>query len=141
MNEPIDVSHLKSLGAHELYDTNIPPSSSILEVFKNPGKGSPYVISFTCDEFTSLCPKTGQPDFGVIRISYIPKDHCIETKSLKMYLMAYRNYGTFMEAATNKMLNDFVQVCQPIQMQITAEFHTRGGIKTSVVAEYKEDKE
>jgi 7-cyano-7-deazaguanine reductase len=112
----------------------------LLEVFKNQYPDRDYKIIHTAPEFTSVCPKTGQPDFGVINIEYIPDVLCIELKSLKFYLNSYRNDGIFYEHVTNKILDDLVSICKPRYMKIRAEFNVRGGISSTVTAEYmKED--
>lgn len=108
----------------------------LLEVFQNQYPNRDYKIIHTAPEFTSLCPKTGQPDFGVITIEYIPDDLCIELKSLKFYLNSYRNDGIFYEHAANKILDDLVSVCKPRYMQIKAQFNVRGGISSVIKAEY-----
>ena len=108
----------------------------LLEVFKNAYPDRNYNITHTAPEFTSVCPKTGQPDFGVITIEYIPDKLCIELKSLKLYFNSYRNDGIFYESVTNKVLDDLVEVCKPRYMLITAEFNVRGGISSRVKAEY-----
>jgi 7-cyano-7-deazaguanine reductase len=105
-----------------------------LETFPNPRPERDYTIEIRCPEFTSMCPKTGLPDFGEIRISYVPDRTCIELKALKFYLMEYRNQGIFYEAATNKILDDLVGACHPRQMTVTGAFTARGGITTTVVA-------
>ena len=109
-------------------------SSSALETFPNPCPERDYEIAIHCPEFTSLCPKTGLPDFGEIHITYIPDTRCIELKSLKYYMLGFRNQGIFYEAATNKILDDLVQACQPRRMTVTGAFTARGGITTTVVA-------
>ena len=114
--------------------------SKILEVFNNQYPNRDYTVYHEAPEFTSLCPKTGQPDFATITIEYIPDQLCIELKSLKFYLNSYRNDGIYFESATNKILDDLVEVCQPRYMRITAEFNVRGGISSTIEAEYsKED--
>lgn len=107
-----------------------------LELFDNPRPQRDYRITIRCPEFTSVCPKTGQPDFGEITIEYGPDQHCIELKSLKFYLYGYRNKGIFYESLTNEILDDLSSVCKPRWMKITARFTPRGGITTDVVAEY-----
>ena len=107
-----------------------------LETFPNPRPERDYEIEIRCPEFTSMCPKTGLPDFGEIRISYTPGARCIELKALKYYLLGYRNQGIFYEAATNKILDDLVAACQPRHMTVTGAFSARGGITTNVVAKY-----
>lgn len=108
----------------------------ILETFSNPHPGRDYLIDTVCPEFTSVCPKTGQPDFGTLTIRYIARDHCFELKSLKLYLQQYRNHGAFYEDVTNLILDDLVEVTQPKWMQIKADFTPRGGIRTTVTVEY-----
>jgi 7-cyano-7-deazaguanine reductase len=111
---------------------------SPLETFPNPRPERDYEIAIRCPEFTSVCPKTGHPDFGEIAIRYVPGHSCIELKSLKYYLNGYRNEGIFYEAATNKILDDLVAACHPRRMTVTGAFTARGGITTTVVAEYTE---
>jgi 7-cyano-7-deazaguanine reductase len=107
-----------------------------LETFPNPRPQREYVIEIDCPEFTSMCPKTGLPDFGTIRIRYVPDALCLELKAIKYYLMGYRNQGVFYEAATNKILDDLVSACQPRRMTVVGDFTARGGITTKVTAEY-----
>jgi 7-cyano-7-deazaguanine reductase len=111
----------------------------ILKTFKNEFQNRDYTIVHKAPEFTSLCPKTGQPDFGTITIEYVPDKFCVELKSLKLYLNSYRNDGLFYESATNKILDDLVAVCKPRYMLITAEFNVRGGISSVIEAEYYSD--
>lgn len=110
--------------------------STTIETFPNPRPERDYEIQIRCPEFTSVCPKTGQPDFGEISIAYTPDTQCIELKSLKFYLQSYRNQGIFYEAATNRILDDLVAACRPRRMRITGAFTARGGITTTVVAEH-----
>jgi 7-cyano-7-deazaguanine reductase len=105
-----------------------------LECFKNQFKN--YEITVSIPEFTSVCPRTGLPDFGVITIRYTPDIWCVELKSLKMYILAYRNLGIFYENAVNRILRDFVKVSKPIQAVVTGEFNVRGGMKSVVEAAY-----
>jgi len=107
-----------------------------IELFDNPRPGRDYSISICCPEFTSVCPKTGQPDFGQIRIEYIPEQSCIELKSLKFYLQSYRNKGIFYERLTNEILDDLAGACRPKWMRVTASFTPRGGITTDITAEF-----
>ncbi|MBI2485960.1 MAG: NADPH-dependent 7-cyano-7-deazaguanine reductase QueF [Deltaproteobacteria bacterium] len=107
-----------------------------LETFKNQYPGREYEIEITCPEFTCLCPRTGQPDFAVIRIKYVPDELCIELKSLKLYMFSYRNLGEFHEYVTNKILDDIVEVCRPVRAEVVGDFNLRGGIKTIVKATY-----
>ena len=111
-------------------------AETTLETFPNPRPEREYEIAIACPEFTSLCPKTGLPDFGEIRITYVPGDRCIELKSLKYYMIAFRNRGIFYEAVTNQILDDLVGACQPRRMTVTGDFSIRGGIKTVVTAAY-----
>jgi 7-cyano-7-deazaguanine reductase len=110
------------------------------ELFDNPHPERDYVITIRCPEFTSVCPRTGQPDFGEIIIEYIPGKVCVELKSLKFYMQSYRNRGIFYEALTNEILDDLTGVCKPRWMKVTSRFTPRGGMTTEVVAEYKVEK-
>jgi 7-cyano-7-deazaguanine reductase len=107
-----------------------------VETFPNPRPGREYEIAISCPEFTSRCPKTGLPDFGEIRITYVPGDRCIELKALKYYMIEFRNRGIFYEAVTNQLLDDLVAACQPMRMTLTGDFSVRGGLKTVVTATY-----
>ena len=107
-----------------------------LKVFDNPNPERDYSITIRCPEFTSVCPRTGQPDFGEITIEYCPDKLCIELKSMKFYMQSYRNEGIFYEALTNRILDDLTNVCDPRRMKITSKFTPRGGITTEVKAEY-----
>jgi len=107
-----------------------------LETFPNPYPQRDYSIETICPEFTSLCPITGQPDFGTLTITYVPDRDCIELKSLKFYLQQYRNHGAFYEQVTNQILDDLVAVCRPRRMTMLAAFTPRGGIRTNVTVEY-----
>lgn len=111
--------------------------SKELETFPNPHPDRDYMIHVVCPEYTSLCPKTGQPDFATIEIDYIPDRTCIELKSLKLYIWSYRNEGVFFEDVTNRILNDLVAACDPRWMKVTAKFNVRGGITTDVTAEHR----
>ena len=111
--------------------------SLTIETFPNPRPERDYEIEIRCPEFTSMCPKTGLPDFGEIVIRYTPDRACVELKALKYYLLDYRNRGIFYEAATNQILDDLVSVCHPRRMTVTGAFTARGGITTKVVAEYQ----
>ncbi len=113
----------------------------LLEVFENSHPERDYTVIHEASEFTSVCPKTGQPDFANITIEYVPDKLCIELKSLKFYLTSYRNDGIYFENVTNKILDDLVEICRPRYMLITAEFNVRGGIESTIEAEYfKENK-
>ncbi len=109
---------------------------AILETFANEFPQREYTIEIVCPEFTSICPKTGQPDFGTLTITYVPAARCVELKSLKLYLQQFRNEGIFYEHATNRILDDLVAVTAPRRMQLKAAFTPRGGITTIVTAEY-----
>jgi len=111
-------------------------SSSTLETFPNPRPERDYEIAIRCPEFTSVCPKTGQPDFGEIRITYVPDASCIELKSLKYYLIEFRNRGIFYEHATNQILDDLVSAIEPRRMTVVGDFSVRGGMATTVTAQY-----
>jgi 7-cyano-7-deazaguanine reductase len=108
----------------------------ILEVFTNPHPGRQYTIEIIQPEFTSVCPQTGQPDFGTVTLTYIPDKACLELKSLKHYLQQYRNQGIFYEDITNRILDDLVAACRPKQMRVHSCWSARGGIRTNVTAEY-----
>jgi 7-cyano-7-deazaguanine reductase len=112
-------------------------SEPSLETFPNPRPERDYEIDTRCPEFTSVCPVTGLPDFGEIRITYVPERTCIELKSLKLYLVGFRNRGIFYEAATNQILDDLVAACQPRRMTVVGDFTARGGLKTVVTAKYE----
>jgi 7-cyano-7-deazaguanine reductase len=108
----------------------------LLEVFDNSFPARKYLIIHKANEFTSLCPKTGQPDFGSISISYIANKLCIELKSLKYYLQSFRNEGIFYENVTNRILEDLVKMLKPKWMEVKGEFSVRGGLNSTVIAEY-----
>ncbi len=110
-----------------------------LELFENPRPGREYTITIRCPEFTSVCPKTGQPDFGTITVEYIPDELCIELKSLKLYMQSYRNEGIFYERLTNDILDDLSGACKPRWMRVQSSFTPRGGITTDVTAEFHKD--
>lgn len=126
------------------------PRPELLESFANPYPGRPYEIHMECPEFTSLCPlggvesdaaelhllQGGAPDFGTIRITYVPAERCIELKSLKLYLWSYRNDGIFYERAVNHILDDLVAACAPRWMEVVGDFNIRGGIKSVVTARH-----
>jgi len=112
-------------------DAKLPP----IQCWENQYKRD-YLIKIVLPEFTSVCPKTGLPDFGVITIEYIPDALCLELKSLKYYLLEYRDMGIFMENTANKILDDVVSACKPRAARITAQFTPRGGLKSEIVAEY-----
>lgn len=112
------------------------PDAARLETFANSHKGRDYWVYLSCPEFTSLCPITGQPDFGSILIEYIPAKLCVESKSLKLYLLSFRNYGTFHEESVNRILDDLVKACNPSKARVTGKFNPRGGVAITVAAEH-----
>jgi 7-cyano-7-deazaguanine reductase len=109
----------------------------LLETFSNEYPDRDYTIEICCPEFTSVCPKTGQPDFGTLTFTYTPAKKCVELKSLKLYLQQFRNEGIFYETATNRILDDLVAVLAPRRMTIVAAFTPRGGITTSVTVSHE----
>jgi 7-cyano-7-deazaguanine reductase len=113
------------------------PSADQLETFPNPAPGRDYGIEIVCPEFTSLCPKTGQPDFGTITFTYTPDKLCVELKALKLYLQHYRNQGIFYESVVNRLLNDFVTACKPLRCKVVGAFSPRGGITTTVTCSFQ----
>ena len=110
---------------------------AILETFPNPASDRDYVIEHTSPEFTSMCPKTGQPDFAEMTVRYVADELCVELKSLKFYFNAYRNEGIFYEAVTNKILDDLVRVLQPRSMTVVSNWKPRGGLTSVIRAEYR----
>ncbi len=108
-----------------------------LETFPNPASERDYLIHMEIPEFTCLCPKTGQPDFATLVLDYIADKQCVELKSLKLYIVSYRNEGAFHEAVTNRILDDLVRATKPRFMRLTAKFFVRGGIFTNVVVEHR----
>ena len=110
--------------------------SKLLETFPNPAPRRDYRIHMELPEFTCLCPKTGQPDFATLVLDYVPDKHCVELKSLKLYIWSFRNEGAFHEAVTNRILDDLVKALAPRFMRLTAHFYVRGGIFTTVAAEH-----
>ena len=132
-----DVSQLKSLGSGSTaYATLSGVDAKLLECFPNKFPHRDYRVRFHSDEVTSLCPKTGQPDFAKITVEYIPNELCIESKGLKLYLGSYRAQATFMETMTNNILQHLVDLVKPRWMKITGDFAARGGIGMIVTAEH-----
>ena len=111
-------------------------SPEILETFVNKHPENDYLVTFTCPEFTSLCPKTGQPDFGKITISYIPREQMVESKSLKLYLFSFRNHGDFHEDCVNIIMKDLIRVMDPKYIEVRGDFMPRGGISIIPFANY-----
>ncbi|MCL2648827.1 MAG: preQ(1) synthase [Phycisphaerales bacterium] len=114
-----------------------PTKLKLLETFPNPRPQRDYLIEHVAPEFTSVCPVTGQPDFGTIRLTYIANKLCVELKSYKMYLQTFRNKGIFYEDVTNQILDDLVQVLRPRSMSVTTEWTPRGGLHSTVTATYE----
>lgn len=133
MTQQSDLSGLTLLGK----DNNMP--SKQLETFPNHHHGRDYIVSLMTDEFTCICPATGQPDFANITIRYIPNQKIVESKSLKLYFWSYRNEGVFHEHVANVILDDLITALQPKWCEVVADFGIRGGIAISVHAEYNED--
>ena len=125
---------LKSLGKKTVYRDDYAPE--VLETFENRHKDNDYWVRFNCPEFTSLCPITGQPDFAEIRISYIPGDRMVESKSLKLYLFSFRNHGDFHEDCVNTIMKDLVRLMDPKYIEVTGYFTPRGGISIWPYANY-----
>ena len=111
-------------------------SRAELETFDNPRPDRPYIIEFSCSEFTSLCPKTGQADFATIVVRYVPGPRCVELKSLKQYFWSFREQGIFFESVTNQILDDLVDACDPVEMTVIGNFNVRGGIGHEITARY-----
>ena len=111
-----------------------------LETFPNQFPGREYEIEIDCPEFTAVCPKTGQPDFGTITVQYVPAEQCVELKSLKLYLQDYRNRGIFYEHSVNTILDDLVAACRPRRMTVVGRFSPRGGITSKITARYSAER-
>ena len=114
------------------------PDAAILETFKNSNPQRDYLITFETDEFTSLCPITGQPDFARITIEYVPDELCVESKSLKLYLFSFRNEGSFYEDVTNRIFTDLTNICKPRRLTVHGDFTARGGIRSSVTVDSRD---
>lgn len=115
------------------------PEQSILEAFPNRYPERDYIITFEHPEFTSLCPMTGQPDFGTIKVRYVPGERCVESKSFKLYMGAFRNHGSFMESLTNQIAEDLIGLLSPRRMTVEGIFNVRGGTHISVRVEYLDE--
>lgn len=107
-----------------------------IETFPNPSPGRRYEITHINDEFTSVCPKTGLPDFGTVTVKYIPNQVCLELKAMKYYFLEFRSKGIFYEAVTNQILDDLVAACEPLEMEVVTEWKTRGGMNSIIRASY-----
>ena len=127
---PSEISDLKNLGKESLIPSK--PNSKVLEKVKNPKLGVTYSVRFTCPEFTSLCPVTGQPDFGHLIIDYIPNTYLVESKSLKLYLLGFRNHGAFHEDCSITIAQEIVDLLEPTWLRIGAYWYPRGGIPIDV---------
>ncbi|MEG1610848.1 MAG: preQ(1) synthase [Bilophila sp.] len=128
-------AHLKTLGKGRMDQPEGGPGVHLLEVFPN-RYHRPYVISIAFPEYTSLCPVTGQPDFGTIVVEYIPDERCVESKSFKLYMFAYRNHQSFMETITNSVLEDMLTALDPLWCRVKGLFVPRGGTTLHVFAEH-----
>ena len=110
-----------------------------LQVFENPSPSRNFTIEHQCPEFTSVCPKTGQPDFGTIILTYVPDQVCVELKSLKMYLQRFRDEGIFYEAVTNRIMDDFIAVVKPRRAKCESRWTPRGGLSSNIIVKYPDD--
>ena len=136
MPKESDKSNLTLLGRTESLPQE--PSQDILETFSNQNRHRNYWIKLACEEFSSLCPVTGQPDYAKLHIEYVPADLCVETKSLKFYLASYRNTQGFNEEIVNRIADDLTAVCDPKKLIVRGEFFARGGISLTVEAQHPE---
>ncbi len=116
-----------------------PDFRDVLEVFDNPNPSRNYTIEHHCPEFTSVCPKTGQPDYGTIVFTYVPDKDCVELKSLKMYLQRFRNEGIFYEAITNQIMDDFVAIVKPRSATVESRWTPRGGLQSNILVRYPDE--
>lgn len=133
--EKLIMEDLKHLGKTSVYPQT--PEEAELDTFENKAKHRRYSVTFNCEEFTNICPITGQPDFATFKITYVPDQKCIESKSLKLYMSSFRNTGAFHEAVTNRVLDDLVKACDPFEAKVVGDFNVRGGISVQVIAEHK----
>jgi 7-cyano-7-deazaguanine reductase len=129
-----DTPELTSLGGGRVEYRYADPAATMLESFTNQHPSQAWLVGLECPEFTTLCPVTGQPDFGHIRIHYVPAARCVESKSLKLYLMAYRNHGSFHEDCVNRIADDLVAVLAPRYLRVIGDFRARGGISIRPLA-------
>ena len=135
------ISQLKTLGTGRIPQPKNGPHAGLLETFPNRFPQRPYIVSIAFPEYTSLCPVTGQPDFGTVVVEYIPHEKCVESKSFKLYMFAYRNHQSFMETITNTVLEDMVKVLDPLWCRVKGLFSPRGGTHLHVFAEYFKETE
>jgi 7-cyano-7-deazaguanine reductase len=110
-----------------------PPAADQLDTYDNPKPDRPYLNEIICPEFTSMCPKTGHPDFGTVTYTYVAGDRCVELKALKLYLHRFRHVGEFYESVCNRLLDDFVKACSPVWCEVKIELTPRGGIRSNIV--------
>lgn len=133
-----ETAGLTKLGAQAAFRFSS-PDASILEAFPNRYPGRDYVITFEHPEFTSLCPMTGQPDFGLIRVRYVPGACCVESKSFKLYMGAFRNHGAFMESLTNTIADDLIAALAPRRLTVEGIFNVRGGTRIAIRVEHLDE--
>lgn len=119
-------------------DPHAMPDAKLIACFDNPNPGRLYTIEHVAEEFTSVCPKTGHPDFGVVHLQYIPRDNCVELKSLKLYYQSFRNAGIFYEAVTNQIADDLDKAMDPVWMSLRTDWRGRGGIRSTITVEVGE---
>lgn len=132
-----NTTQLSQLGSNTTKYKYDSPCAEMLETFENKNPDADYIVHLVFPEFTSLCPKTGQPDFAKFVIRYRPGSKCLESKSVKLYFFSYRNCGAFMETITNQVLKDFVAACDPKWMEVTGMFNARGGLVINVTATHE----
>ncbi len=130
---PGQVAPLSALGHATAYGYE-DPDAGVLEAFANPSPARTWAVSLLCEEFTTLCPVTGQPDYGRLHIDYVPLDRCVESKSLKLYLVRFRNHGTFHEACVNRVADDLYALLAPLYLRVYGDFAPRGGIAIKPLA-------
>lgn len=133
-----DISNLKQLGTDTKYDFS-EPNPKLLERFENQHQDTPYLIPIKAFEFSSLCPRTGQPDWATLWIKYVPNKWCVESKALKLYLFSFRNHGEFMEDCTNRIAKVLIEFLEPYYLEIYAEYNSRGGISLTPFVRYSYD--
>ncbi len=138
MSDPKNNARFKDLTLLSVNERRYPasPDAARLETFDNLYPQNDYIVTFDCPEYTSLCPVTGQPDFGHIIIRYVPDKRCVESKSLKLYMFSFRNTNTFHEESVNRILSDFVAACAPRKAEVVGLFRPRGGIAINVKATF-----
>lgn len=139
--DPSDVCYIPDVGGYteEHARSGVDAVLPAIETWPNQHPG--YEITVTVPEFTSICPKTGLPDFGVLTLRYEPDSRCLELKSLKEYFLAYRSLGIFYENVVNRVLKDLVAACEPVRAEVVGEFNARGGMRAEVRARYEREKD